>query len=362
MRTSFFKTICMILMVCLFARVVVSAQGQESSQIPAQIYNIGALQEDNSVLYSILFYSGPENLEKLTISGAVPDNATLDKIIIAPASAQAASDSSLKWTFDKVAAHTVLGPFTYQVKLKSADKPAPSGVPAQASWLAPVGGSVNAKLVDEALKPLDKVGKITVDPKGTVNDKGEPSPIQIANTGIWVFAPGGSVSQPTELTFTRMTIDDSALPADVKDTWWCVLIGIEASPKVALSNPILVGLPTRQVLTAGISAQAFIRNGNEKWQTVPTTQALRIAGNGNLAEVMITGQIPQLLAVGVKSLDRKNASTTIPISVNGGFQQGGFQGGFQGFQLGGFQGFQGAQFGGNCGFQGGFQGGFQRTC
>jgi hypothetical protein len=374
------KSLFVVMLVVLPTSVVILARDQAQAAVPTQIYSIGIAQADGTVLYSILFYSGPDALSKLTITSTVPQDSTLAEVVIAPSSARLAADSAtkttLKWEIEKVEARTVLGPFMYRIKFAAAAKQTPPNVPAQASWQVPGAGTVEAKVLQGALKPLAETGKITFDAKGTINDKGEPIAVQVGETGIWIYVPKDVVAQSVELTFTRIGIDADSVPKEIKDIWWCALVKIEANPAVKLAKPMLIGLPTRQILTTGMGVQALTgtNTGDVAWKALPTVQGMRIGGYGNLAEVIITDTIPAMLAVGVNSSRRSDGTASIPPgnpnygqgTVISGFQggvqqsggQGGFQGGFQGFNFGfgGFQGFQGAQIGG-C--QGGFQGGFQ---
>src|SRR5689334_18525188 len=106
MRTSIAKTALVVMLVLFIASAVVLAHGQEQTVIPAQIYNIGTWETEHTALYSVLFYSGPQALSKLTILAAVPQNAITHEVVIAPSSAQLAPDSAnntiLKWTVDSV--------------------------------------------------------------------------------------------------------------------------------------------------------------------------------------------------------------------------------------------------------------------
>jgi hypothetical protein len=373
MRNLVLKTVLVVMVVLLPASAIVLVHGQKQATIPAQVQNLGMLDADGSALYSILFYSGPEALSKLTVTGSLPINTRSVEVVIAPSGARfvggVGNKPDLKWTIDAVDPSTVLGPFTYRVTFTSRDAQAPLTLSSQVSWLAPTAGSADTQVFEGVLNPLAEYGKITIEPQGTVNDKGDPIPVQVGNSWIWIYAPKDAVAQSVTLTFSRLKIDDASVPQDAKDTWWCALVKIDAAPAVKVSKPILIGLPTRQVLTVGMAAQALTRSGNDAWKALPSVQAMRIAGAGNLAEVMLIDSFTPLLAVGVSKDSRNQGQTGVPISggFQGGFQGGGFQGGFQGgggFQMGGFQGFQGIQLGGcQNGFQGGggFQGGFQGT-
>ena len=333
--------------------------------IPTQLYNVGNLQADGTVLYSVLFFSGPESLNQLTFSGAIPAGATLVEQVIAPATAQAVAEPApglVQWQVDTVAANTVLGPFTYRVRFDSPTPPPPAYLPAQAEWAEPTAGAAAAAVTDATLKPLAEIDSITLEPAGTRDSTGEAAPVAVGETGIWLYAPEGAVSAPVTLTFTRLAVNADVVPANMSETWWCALINVTADRPVTFAEPILLGVPTRQVLTVAMPVQVVGRSeeGGE-WQTLAAAEGLGIAGGGDLAVLMLSDTLPAQLAVGVASTDRNAGSTTASGSgtgFNSGFNSGGFGSGFQGgFSGGGFgSGFQGG-FGGFNGFQGGFGGG-----
>lgn len=325
-----------------------------SEPIAAQLYNVGTLQDDGTVLYSLLYYSGPTARTELTISGAIPETSTFVEAVIAPAEAtfNAAAATEASWVIPAVAAETVLGPFTYRVQFNGGE--APFMLPGRISWVGPQTGSLEALVAEGTLQPLAETGQIRLDTTGTRNSEGELSPVPVGETGIWIYAPEGAAATPVTLTFTRLPVTPETVPPDMRDTWWCAMVMITADVPVTFNQPILLGLPTRQVLTLGIPIQVVGRtNENETWQPLAAAEGMRIAGGGNLAPLMLTDSTPGLIAVGVSSTDRADGSTSISGSTAGGF---GFNSGFNSFGSfnSGFNGFQ-AAIGGFNTFNSGFQ-------
>ncbi len=331
--------------------------------VAAQLYNVGTLQDDGTVLYSLLYYSGSTARTELTLSGTIPESATFVEAVIAPAGAtfNAAATAEPSWSIPTVAAETVLGPFTYRVQFNGGD--APFMLPGQISWVGPQNGTLEALVGEGSLQPLAETGQIRLDAEGTRNDAGELSPVPVGDTGIWIFAPEDAAATPVTLTFTRLPVTPETVPPDMADTWWCAMVMITADTPVTFSQPILLGLPTRQVLTVGIPVQVVGRaSENEAWQSLAAAEGMRMAGGGNLAPLMLTSSTPGMIAVGVSSTDRTNGSvsasgsTANSVGFNSGFNtfnSGSFGGGFQ-TSIGGFNNF-------NSGFQNGFNSGFQNS-
>lgn len=237
------------------------------------VRTMGLLDDDGSVLYSVLLANGPDALSELTITSIVPDDSTLVEVVATPPDAVAQNDgTSVTWQVDTLDADTILGPFTYRVKLGDKTLEAPLNVPATVSWVQPSAGLAEAVLEMGVLKPLAEIGKITIDAKGTLNAKGENDVASVDDTGILLYVPAGAVSQPTTLTFTRQKIDEKSTPADIVDYWWCASVSITSDPVVEFSQPISLSLPTRRTLTPGMNANFFIRGADDQWQMVETVQ------------------------------------------------------------------------------------------
>jgi hypothetical protein len=390
-RHALLKSAVIIILVAVIALAVVLARGRQTQESEAALlYNVGTLQPDGTILYSLLYYSGDRARSNLTFTGAVPAEATLVEPVIAPAGAQfsAVTAGSATWALERVDAYTILGPFTFRLQFNTPANKPPLTLPAQASWTAPAVGSVESAAAEGTLQPLADSGTLVLDPAGTLNAEGEPWPVEIGGTGIWFYAPEGAVAEPVELTFTRLAVDATNIPQDVTNAWWCAMVAIESSLPVTLARPVLLGLPTRQVLTIGIPVQVLGRgSSDETWQSLPAAEGLRIGGGGNLAAVILADTLPAILVAGVDNNDRQNGTVSTggeastgpagdgsnrqdspPPPEEGGEEAGGSgssggSGGNVGFQgsFGGSNSFQSSSFGSFQGFNtfgGGFQGGF----
>ncbi|MBX3084573.1 MAG: hypothetical protein KF716_23245 [Anaerolineae bacterium] len=317
-------------------------------------YSVGILQPDKSVLYSVFVVTDKAALNNVTIKAAAPANAIGMNTVIAPERAVLGSEDTanltLTWQIDALDASTVLGPFTYRVTLPESVTEIPAGTTGTVAWSSPTAGSVDIHPVAESLTTFEDSAAITLDAKGTTNDKGEPAGVQIGQTGIWLYAPPDTVAGTVTLRFTKLTIDDNNVPQQAADTWWCALIRLETDTPLTLSQPLTLLIPTRQALTPGMKVQVLAQTGNGLWDTLPTAQGLAISNDGTLAGVMITGDLPNLLALGVQKKDRQEAAS--PVSATGG----GFNSGFNSNAGGGFNGGFNGGFGGN--FNGGFNSGF----
>ncbi len=326
-----FICILVLLSLCGFAKPKLSA----AEAVPLVVRSVGLLDVDGSVLYSVLLASGPDALSQLTIMSVVPDHSTLVEVVSAPPDAVAQNDgTSVTWQVDKLDADIILGPFTYRVTLDDQTAEAQLNVPATVSWEQPTAGSAEAALETGVLKPLAEIGTITIDAKGTLNEKGENDVVIVGDTGIQLYVPAGAISQETTLTFTRQKIDEKSTPSDVVDYWWCASVSITSDPVVQFSLPISLLLPTSRTLTPGMNANFFIRGADDQWQMVGTLPKksrrakpdfqryfseikATISPNGNgIMVIAVTHENNDINGVqftgGVTTIDRKSAT------VNGG--------------------------------------------
>jgi hypothetical protein len=269
MKSLFPKLFC--LLVILLLATPAAAPGQAAAE-PLVVRSVGLLDTDGTVLYSVILASGPQALGKLIVTGSVPDGAELVEVLNAPPEtiAQAQKDG-VSWQVKALDADTILGPFTYRVRLKDKTANPPLTAGAMVSWTDPELGTVEAKESKGKLEPLADSGSITIDSRGTLNDKGENDAVPVGKTGIVIFVPAGAVSQPTTLTFNRLVIDEKdnkSVPADQPDVWWCALVSISTSPATTLAKPITLALPTRRTVTPGMRAQLFVRGKDGEWQQV----------------------------------------------------------------------------------------------
>ena len=317
-------------------------------------FSVGTVQPDNNVLYSVFVLTGKQAVQTLTVSANLPADALAAEVVIAPQSATLTSaadaKSALTWQVDSIDASTVLGPFTYRVSLPAATQDIPAGINGTVTWTAPDAGSIDITPMDGTAKVFAETAAITFDAAGTINDKGESIGFPVDDSGIWLYVPPDAVAGTVTLRFTRLIIDADNIPQDA-DTWWCALVKIETDTPLTLNKPIIIAVPTRQPLTPGLNVQVLAQSGDGAWQSLPNAQGLTISIDGTMAQIMVTGDLPNLLALGVNSKDRQGSSGPLSPAGGGGFNTlpagqfgGGFNGGFNSsFNGGGF----------NSGFNGG---------
>jgi hypothetical protein len=215
-------------------------------------------------------------------------------------------------------------------------------------------------LVAGPLRPWAEGGQIQLEPAGTRNSEGDLAAVPVGDSGIWIYAPEGAVTEPVTLTFSRLPVTPETMPPDSEDTWWCAMVAISADRPLTLNSPILLGLPTRQTLTVGLPVEVVGRNGEaEPWQTVAAAEGVRIGGGGDLAALVLTGTPPAIVAtgVGLGGFHQGTFDGGGSAGFGGSFNSGGLQGGVGGFGGGSFNGgFGSGAFGGFSAFQGGFGG------
>lgn len=294
-------------------------RSRAADEQPLIAYSQGVLQADGTVLYSVLVASGSQALGNLTITASIPTDAASAVPVVAPTNAKMITDQRSKdvieWQIDSLDASTVLGPFTYRVKfVEGSDtaKAPPASTKATVAWQAPSAQSIEAVQRTGTLQPAAQISSFTLDPAGTLDANGDEQPLLVGDTGIRVSVPKDAVAAPVTLHFTRLTIDDQNIPQAVKDTWWCALVQIDSDAPVKLLKPILIGLPTRQILTPGMKVQLLTRNPDSRdWQPLDTAQGMAINAVGDLAVVMVTDSLPSLLAAGVSIKERQVSASPI---------------------------------------------------
>lgn len=318
-----FKLIC-VLMLFMFASLAIPIPGRAASE-PLAVRSVGLVDTDGTVLYSVLIASGTDALGKLTVRSTLPEDTSLVEVVAAPPGATVQNDGrSVTWQVEKLHADTILGPFTYRIKLADKTTEAPLNVLAKVSWAEPAAGSVEAQVEAGKLKPLAESGRITIDEKGTLNEKGENDLVLVGETGIWLYVPAGAISQKATLTLTRVPVDANSTPAGVADYWWCASVQISSEPAVQLNKPISISLPTRRTLTPGLPAKFFLRGEDGQWHVLGETKQSAVGlakpnfQNANIASIsMVT---PTGNGVITKELDvvqiTKNVQITSGVSVD----------------------------------------------
>jgi hypothetical protein len=284
MRSLFCKSMYLLVALLLVIPAVTPSHAAE----PLVVRSVGLLDTDGTVLYSVILASGPKALGKLIVTGGIPEGTELIEILNAPPDTTAQSQSDgVAWQVKTLDADTILGPFTYRVRLKDKTATPPLTAGAMVSWTDPELGSIEATQSKGRLEPLADSGSIAIDSRGTLNDKGENDVVPVGKTGIVIYVPVGAVSQPTTLTFNRLVIeekDNKNVPADQPDVWWCALVNITSNPAVTFAKPITLALPTRRTITPGMRARLFVRGTDGEWQQIAAALDALPAFTDNLAQ------------------------------------------------------------------------------
>ncbi len=282
--------------------------------LPVIIRNQGTFDTDGSVLYSVLLATSTNSLGKVTVSGDVPSNAGSVEAVLAPPGAifavKPGNPQTATWQLDSAAANSILGPFTYRVRLTTPGQ-FPRSPFASVSWSAPVSGVADTQPEQQILaKPASDSGMIRITKAGTVNAEGQLAAVPVGTSGIMISVPPGAVLQPVTLHITSLKVDNTTIPEDVKNTWWCAAVSISSSDAAAkFIKPILLQVPTKQTLTPGINSQVYLQAaGQNSWQLSDLAKGLVIPPPGNAAFAVIAGQLPAFLAIGVAQPDRSRAS------------------------------------------------------
>jgi hypothetical protein len=284
MKQLFPRLMCVLVALLL----VIPAATPSYAAEPLLVRSVGLLDTDGTVLYSVVLASGPQSLGKLIVTGGIPDGAELVEILNAPPDTAAQSQpDGVAWQVKALDADTILGPFTYRVRLKDKTATPPLTAGAMVSWTDPELGSIEATQSKGKLEPLADSGSVAIDSRGTLNEKGENDVVPVGKTAIVIFVPVGAVSQPTTLTFNRLVIDEKDnknVPADQPDVWWCALVNITSNPAVTFAKPITLALPTRRTITPGMRARLFVRGTDGEWQQVASALDALPAFTDNLAQ------------------------------------------------------------------------------
>lgn len=322
-----------LIFVILFS-LVAPIRSRADTTTALSVRSVGLFDTDGTVLYSVLIASKADPLSKLTITSQLPEKTAFVELIATPPNAIAKQDAkSVTWLVEKLDKDTILGPFTYRVKLADKASEAPANVAAKVSWEQPSAGTAEAKVEATRIKPLAEVGTLVLDEKGTLDDKGVNTVVTIGDTGIQFYAPTGAVSQKTTLTFTRIPVDAKSTPSGIPDYWWCASVKITADPVVQFTKPFSLSLPTRRTLTPGMPAQFFTLGADGKWQTLGTepqssanfakpdfrhkveaNMSAGITSNGNgIMVIAVSHSVAQIssgitFTGGVNDKDRKNAN------------------------------------------------------
>lgn len=275
---------------------------QSSSVVASEVAlfagSTGLIDEDGTVLYSVVLASGDAAVENVSVQAQIPSQATFVEAVEFPKSARLVGQvgTVVTWEVASLEANSILGPFTFRVSFPDGFTEVPKGVAATITWVSPTTGIIDATPEEGILKPLAESGQIVVDARGTVNEAGENVALPVGETGIEVLLLPDTVAVPTTFTFRRIPITDDALPADVEDTWWCAYVEMRVDPAVELTRPIVLSIPTRRVLTPGLETTVFLDQGDGNWKEFstprqdPVTYILNMTKHNSDSSWMIPAQ------------------------------------------------------------------------
>lgn len=283
----------------------------------AVVRSVGQYEDSGTVLYSVYVASKAESLGEVILSSTLPPGTRFLENVDLPRGAryQGVADNVVAWSLTAVAEDTVVGPFTYRLKLDGTRPDVPASAAVTVAIQQPSPELIEVPASAEVMPVLAESGLVSFDQRGTLTAAGENGPVPVGATGILLFVPEGAVSGRTTVTFRRLNVEANTLPASAKDTWWCGLYQATMEPQLPLQKAVSFVLPTRRPIPPGLVVSAVTANDLKEWQEASTERGIGFGGTG-------------------------------------GF--GGFGGGFGGFGGGCFSGFQ--QFGCFGGFGGGFGG------
>lgn len=247
----------------------------------------GLIDEDGTVLYSVVLANGVIAVENVSIQAQIPADATFIEALEKPEAATLIGQAGtvVTWEVSSLQGNSILGPFTFRVSFSEDFTEIPAGVSVTISWTSPQAGIIDTIPTSGILKPLAESGQITVDARGTVNEAGENVALPVGETGIEVFILPDTVPTETVLTLRRVPITPEVVPADVEDTWWCVVFEISAEPAVELAHLIAIILPTRRALTPGLAMSVFVKQADESWLQISTPEEAPVSyGPTNFAK------------------------------------------------------------------------------
>jgi uncharacterized repeat protein (TIGR01451 family) len=333
--------IALLTMVIVLTLVGIPSQSsQAADEVALSVRTVGIIDEDGTILYSVLLGSGEADLSDLVVTCKLPEGTTFVEATVTPEGATflGEKDGVVSWGLDSLTSETILGPFTFRVEVEAEDTEIPLSPEAEVTWKEPTAGI--AQVVHKAGEKLEAkatTGVLSVDAQGTLDEEGNNNPVPVGKTGIKVFIPAGAVKEKTDITFTSIAVKDVELPEDeAESTWWCAVLSVSFEPKNPLTArqdmPIVLSVPTRKTITPGQPALIFVEN-DEVWQAInelPTTWSMDndfakpnfettsdyafIDPTGSNVIVVTynlwTGETPTLIALGTANPPIRTVTTT----------------------------------------------------
>lgn len=238
----------------------------------AVVRSIGQFDSDGTVFYSVYIATRSQVIEEVVISSALPPGTRFLENVDLPRGAryEGVADNVVAWTIPALAADTLLGPFTYRVRLDGTRREVPAAAAAAVAYQRPVAELVEFPAGTAALVPLADTGSITFDARGTLSAQGENTAVAVGATGILIFVPAEAVARTTTLTFRRHPVEEGRVPSSAAGTWWCGLYEVTVDPApanaVLFSKTVTYALPMRRPLTPGLIVSSFLSANGSDWQ------------------------------------------------------------------------------------------------
>lgn len=260
--------------------------GMAQAQHLAVVRATGQFDGDGTILYSVYVASRTEALAEVTISSALPAGTRYLENVDRPRDAryEGVADNVVVWTLPELAADSVVGPFTYRLKIDGTVPEVPAFPAAAVAYQRPLLEFVDAPAASTSLRVFAEAGSLSFDSRGTVDASGANAAIEIGETGVLLFVPAGAVNVRTTLTIRRLPLDDRRLPANAAGTWWCGLYQFDVEPANAtLAENVVLGLTTRRALTPGLATSVFESPDLVNWQVTKGSDSRAIgfgAGGG----------------------------------------------------------------------------------
>jgi hypothetical protein len=251
---------------------------------------VGQFDTPGTLVYSVFLASRQEKLSGLSIRSALPAGTRFLENLDIPAAAayEGVAGDVVQWSVAALDRDTLLGPFTFRVKIDSRPglgivsppqrrphDPRALDIPAapafSVSYQLPVPEVLIDPGVSAKLLPLAESGSITFDQQGTIDVDRRNGLVAVGDTGILIYVPQGAVDRSVTLTFRRLPVDDDKVPQGARDTWWCGLYQMSITPRVDFTKPIAYALPTRRPIPAGLNVRAFASADSKDWREQTTS-------------------------------------------------------------------------------------------
>lgn len=239
---------------------------------------MGQFEPSGTVLYSVYVASRTQPLGDVAVSSVLPPGTRFLESLDVPRAAryEGVADNTIVWTVLEVAADTIVGPFTFRLKVDGATTPVPTALASTLIYQRPTQEVVQSPASTEVLTPLADSGSVTFDQRGTLTSAGENGPVSVGATGILFFVPEGAVTRQTTVTFTRRDVDDAQMPS-IDDTWWCSNFHATVDPQASFSKAVTFVLPTRRAITPGLGVSAFSSSDLKDWRPVGSGRSGELA-------------------------------------------------------------------------------------